>query len=56
MAEQAGKLFARSDRTVEKRLGIVDAAEQEPEKYQPLVEDMNRTGSQSGLTSQKIKK
>src|SRR6516225_1033249 len=37
-----GKLFNESDRQVEKRLAVVDAAEAEPERFGKLLEDMDR--------------
>lgn len=37
-----------SGRTVEKTIAVVDAAEREPEKYAPLVEQMDRTGKVNG--------
>jgi N6-adenosine-specific RNA methylase IME4 len=44
-----GRLFNESDRQVEKRFAIVDAAAAEPEKYGKLLEDMDRTGRVNGL-------
>jgi N6-adenosine-specific RNA methylase IME4 len=44
-----GKLFNESDRQVEKRLAIVDAAEAEPEKFSKLLADMDRSGRVNGV-------
>ena len=44
-----GKLFNESDRQVEKRLAIVDAAKAAPEKYGGLLDDMDRTGRVNGV-------
>ena len=49
VTEQVGKLFGESDRIVEKRLEIIDAAEKEPKKYQPLIDEMDKTDSVSGV-------
>jgi N6-adenosine-specific RNA methylase IME4 len=43
-----GALFNESDRQVEKRLAIVEAAEAEPEKFGRLRDDMDRTGRLNG--------
>jgi hypothetical protein len=39
-----GKLFKESRKQVEKRLAVVAAAEQNPERYGRLVEEMDKTG------------
>jgi N6-adenosine-specific RNA methylase IME4 len=44
-----GKLFNESDRQVEKRLAIIDAANAAPEKYGRLLDDMDRTGRVNGV-------
>ena len=44
-----GNLFGESDRQVEKRFAIVDAAEAEPERFGKLKEDMDRTGRVNGV-------
>ena len=44
-----GRLFNESDRQVEKRFAIVDAAEAEPEKFGKLLDDMDRTGRVNGV-------
>jgi N6-adenosine-specific RNA methylase IME4 len=44
-----GELFNESDRQVEKRFAIVDAAEAEPEKFGKLLADMDRTGRVNGV-------
>ena len=44
-----GRLFNESDRQVEKRFAIVDAAEAEPEKFGKLLADMDRTGRANGV-------
>lgn len=38
-----------SGRTLEKATQIVEAAEKEPKKYKPLVEEMDRPGRVSGV-------
>ena len=38
------KMFGESEPTVRKRLAVVDAAQAEPERFGPLVEDMDATG------------
>jgi N6-adenosine-specific RNA methylase IME4 len=43
-----GRLFNESDRQVEKRFAIVDAAEAEPERFGKLLDDMDRTGRVNG--------
>jgi N6-adenosine-specific RNA methylase IME4 len=43
-----GRLFNESDRQVEKRFAIVDAAEAEPERFGKLRDDMDRTGRVNG--------
>ena len=42
--EKVAKMFGESERTVRKRLDVVAAADAEPEKYRPLVDQMNKTG------------
>jgi hypothetical protein len=37
------------ERTLQKAMRIVEAAEQEPERYGPLVEEMDRTGKVDGV-------
>jgi hypothetical protein len=44
-----GRLFNESDRQVEKRFAIVDAAAAEPERFGKLLEDMDRTGRVNGV-------
>jgi N6-adenosine-specific RNA methylase IME4 len=44
-----GKLFNESDRQVEKRFAIVDAAEAEPKRFGKLLEEMDRTGRVNGV-------
>jgi hypothetical protein len=44
-----GRLFNESDRQIEKRLAIVDAAEAEPQKYGRLLADLDRTGRVNGV-------
>jgi DNA methylase len=39
-----GQLYGESDRQVEKRIAVLDAAEDEPERFGPLVKHMDRTG------------
>jgi DNA methylase len=42
--EIVGRLFSESPRQVEKRLAVVEAAEAEPERFGPLVSQMDHTG------------
>jgi N6-adenosine-specific RNA methylase IME4 len=44
-----GRLFNESDRQVEKRLAIIDAAEAEPEKFGKFREQMDRLGRVNGI-------
>jgi len=43
--EQVGKIFGESKDTVHRRLAIVEAAEEDPEKFKPIAEEMDETGN-----------
>ncbi len=47
--DKVGALAGISGRTVEKITAIVEAAEQDPERFEPLVADMDRTGRVNGV-------
>ena len=51
----AKKVGFSSGKTYERAEAIVEAAEKEPEKYQPLVEEMNRTGRVDGAHRKLVK-
>jgi N6-adenosine-specific RNA methylase IME4 len=46
--EKVAKLFGESERTVQRRLDVLSAAEAEPERFGKLVADMDRTGRVAG--------
>jgi N6-adenosine-specific RNA methylase IME4/ParB-like chromosome segregation protein Spo0J len=48
-ADKAAKATGMARRTLEKAEAIVDAAEAEPEKFGPLLEQMDRTGRVNGV-------
>ena len=52
---QAAESVGMSRPTFEKAESIIQAAEKEPEKYQPLVDEMNKTGKVDGV-AKKYKK
>ena len=47
--DKVGALAGISGRTIEKITAIVEAAEQDPERFEPLVADMDRTGRVNGV-------
>jgi N6-adenosine-specific RNA methylase IME4 len=48
-ADKAAKATGMARRTLEKAEAVVDAAEAEPEKFGPLLEQMDRTGRANGV-------
>lgn len=47
-SDKTGAFFGMSGRTVEKIAKVVEAAEREPDRFAPLVEEMDRTGKVDG--------
>jgi N6-adenosine-specific RNA methylase IME4 len=47
--EQVARLFGESEHTTRKRLAIVEAAKAEPERFNKLVADMDRSGHVNGV-------
>ena len=46
--EEVAKHFGESERTLRGRIAVVEAAAAEPDKYAPLLDQMNRTGKVNG--------
>jgi N6-adenosine-specific RNA methylase IME4 len=46
--DAVAKLFREDRKTVQRRVAVVNLAEQEPEKYGKVLKDMNRTGNVNG--------
>ena len=49
VTEKVAKIFGESERTVRNRLEVVEAAEKEPKKFGPLVEEMDKTQRVGGV-------
>lgn len=47
--DKVAKAVGRSGRTLEKAEAVVDAAEEDPERFGPLQEEMDRTGRVNGV-------